>query len=58
MDKIKEIMVERGVIVRHCYWEAIKVANILAFLSWMHKKFDFQNIFRNAKVSKGSVAIR
>lgn len=49
---------ERGVIVQHCYWEAIKVANILAFLSWMHKKFDFQNIFRNAKVSKGSVAIR
>lgn len=58
VDKTKEIIVERGVIVQHCYREAIKVADKLAFLSWMHKKIDFHNIFRNVKVSKGSIAIR
>ncbi|KAG5587084.1 hypothetical protein H5410_047518 [Solanum commersonii] len=57
VDKTKEIMVERGVIVQYCYREAIKVADKLAFLNWMHKKFDFHHIFRNVKVSKGSIEL-
>lgn len=38
VDRIKEIMEERGVIVQHCYREANKVADKLAFLSHIHKK--------------------